>query len=96
VKESLPGQVGPTVDRTGQVEVTSPVVLPATVLAELDDWHVDALVRGPEADFTALVDRLARRWPVELVEAPPLGRRLRSADELGLLEALSIAFRPGA
>jgi 2-C-methyl-D-erythritol 4-phosphate cytidylyltransferase len=94
VKESLPGQVGPTVDRAGLVEVTSPVVLPATVLAELDDGRLDALVRGPAADFSALVDRLARRWPVELVEAPPLGRRLRSADELGLLEALSAAVRP--
>ena len=91
VKESGPGQLGATVDRSALVEVTSPVVLPAAVTEALDDGRLEALVRWPEADFATIVDLLARRWPVELVEAPALGRRVRGADDLGLLEALSAA-----
>jgi 2-C-methyl-D-erythritol 4-phosphate cytidylyltransferase len=93
VKESQPGQLGATLDRSGLVEVTSPIVLPAAVVASLDDAALEALVRGPGTEFAALVGELAARWPAALVEAPPLGRRLRSADELGLLEALSISSR---
>jgi 2-C-methyl-D-erythritol 4-phosphate cytidylyltransferase len=91
VKEAGTGQLGATVDRSELVEVTSPVVLPAAVVEALDDGDLEALVRGPAADFATIVDRLARRWPVELVEAPALGRRVRGADDLGLLEALSAA-----
>jgi 2-C-methyl-D-erythritol 4-phosphate cytidylyltransferase len=95
VKEVRPGQLGPTVDRSELVEVASPLVLPAAVVADLDAGDLEALVRGPEAEFAAIVDRLARRWPVRLVESPPVGRRLRNAEDLGLLEAVSTASRAG-
>jgi 2-C-methyl-D-erythritol 4-phosphate cytidylyltransferase len=75
------GMVGDTVDRATLVEVTSPIVLPASV--------VGALERLPVDTFAALVDELRLRWPVELVEAPATGRRVHSADEVGVLEALS-------
>jgi 2-C-methyl-D-erythritol 4-phosphate cytidylyltransferase len=95
VKEALPDRLGATVDRAALVEVTSPVVLPPAVLDALDAGQLEALVRGPEADFAAIVDRLARRWPVELVEAPTLGRRVRAAEDLGLVEAISAAIPAG-
>jgi 2-C-methyl-D-erythritol 4-phosphate cytidylyltransferase len=94
VKEAGDGQLGATLDRSELVEVTSPVVLPPAVTDALDDGQLEALVRGPDADFATIVDRLARRWPVELVEAPPLGRRVRAADDLGVLESVSIAASP--
>jgi 2-C-methyl-D-erythritol 4-phosphate cytidylyltransferase len=77
------GMVGDTVDRATLVEVTSPIALPASV--------VGALERLPLDPFAVLVDELRRRWPVELVEAPAVGRRVHSADEVGVLEALSAA-----
>ena len=81
VKQVASGFVGDTVDRSGLLAVASPVVLPAAVVA--------ALPRLPSNDFAALVEDLAARFPVRYVEAPPEGRRVASADDIRLLEALT-------
>ncbi len=82
VKSVTAGAIGGTVDRDSLLAVTSPVVLPAPVAAELTDWP-DA------ADFAALVMTLRRRFPVRLVEAPPLGRRVEDPSALLVLEAFA-------
>lgn len=80
IKAVAGGRVGATVDRDALVTVTSPVVLPAAVVASVDDW--------PEVDdLTALVTRLRDRFEVELVEAPSLGRRVEDESAVLLLEA---------
>jgi 2-C-methyl-D-erythritol 4-phosphate cytidylyltransferase len=72
--------VGATVDRESLWAVTSPVVLPASVVAALEDWpDVD--------DFGALVSALRDRFPVTFVEAPPLARRVEDESAIRLLEA---------
>ena len=76
--------LGETLDRDALVAVTSPVVLPATVVGALD-----AMPAGDLADFAELVVRLRQRWPVLLREAPPEGRRVSSADDLAVLAALT-------
>jgi 2-C-methyl-D-erythritol 4-phosphate cytidylyltransferase len=81
VKVVTDGEVGETVDRDELVAVASPVVLPASVVA--------ALGALPTTDFVALVEELRRRYPVELVEAPPSARRIGSVDDLRVLEALT-------
>ena len=81
VKVVADGVVGETIDRDELVGVASPVVLPPSVVAALDGL--------PGTDFVALVDALRRRYPVELVEAPPEARRIGSEDDLRLLEALT-------
>ena len=81
VKVVTEGVVGETVDRDALLTVASPVVLPATVVASLG-----AL---PSTDFATLVSQLRGRYPVELVEAPPAARRVASADDLRVLEALT-------
>ena len=74
--------VGRTVDRTGLLAVTSPVVLPPTVLGGLPG--------GPGSDLAALVARLvADGVEVDLVEAPAAGRRVGTEDDLRVLEALT-------
>lgn len=83
VKVVEDGLVGETVDREGLVAVASPIVLPPEVVASLD-----AL---PSSDFVALVTELRRRYPVELVEAPPAARRVGSEDDVRVLEALTRA-----
>lgn len=75
------GLVGETLDRDALVSVASPVVLPAGVVAALDGL--------PSTDFVALVDALRRRYPVELLETPPAARRIGSAEDLRVLEALT-------
>jgi 2-C-methyl-D-erythritol 4-phosphate cytidylyltransferase len=89
VKVVEDGVVGETLDRDGLVVVASPVVLPPSVVAALDGL--------PTTDFAALVAALRARSdvPVELLEAPPAARRLGSADDLPLLEALTSGERPG-
>ncbi len=72
--------VGETVDRADLVAVASPVVLPAAVVAELDDWP-------SFDDLAALVSRLRERFPVSFLEAPALGRRVGDESDLKLLEA---------
>ncbi|WP_395690861.1 2-C-methyl-D-erythritol 4-phosphate cytidylyltransferase [Nocardioides sp.] len=81
VKVVAEGLVGETVDRAGLVAVASPVVLPPSVVAALDG--------PPSTDPVALVAGLRRRFPVELVEAPPAARRVGSEEDLRVLEALT-------
>jgi 2-C-methyl-D-erythritol 4-phosphate cytidylyltransferase len=83
VKVVADGLVGETVDRGALVAVASPIVLPPGV--------VDALDGLPTDDFVELVADLRRRFPVELVEAPPSARRVGSPDDLAVLEALTTA-----
>ncbi len=55
--------------------VVSPVVLPAAVVGELDDW--------PDLDdVPAWVASLRQRWPLTYVEAAADARRVRSEDDL--------------
>ena len=81
VKVVEDGVVGETVDRAGLVAVASPVVLPASVVAALEGL--------PSTDFVDLVAALRRRFPVELVEAPPSARRVASEADVRVLEALT-------
>jgi 2-C-methyl-D-erythritol 4-phosphate cytidylyltransferase len=81
VKSVAGGVVGETVDREGLWTVTSPVVLPAGVVADLDAW--------PDDDFAGLVSRLRERYDVRFLEAPALGRRVDDESSLALLEALA-------
>jgi 2-C-methyl-D-erythritol 4-phosphate cytidylyltransferase len=74
-------RVGETVDRDGLWAPSSPVVLPPSVVRALDDF--------PGQDLAAVVARLREDHRVETVEAPPEARRVTSADELALLEALT-------
>jgi 2-C-methyl-D-erythritol 4-phosphate cytidylyltransferase len=83
VKEYDGATVGATVDREGLVCVTSPVVLPAAVVAALDGLDTD--------DFAALVADLSRRFPVRHLPAPSLGRRIVGESDLEILVALSRA-----
>ena len=74
--------VGATVDRDDYVIVCSPVVLPARVVA--------ALEQSPEfADFASLVATLREGSAVRLLQAPPLARRVARESDLVVLEALS-------
>ncbi len=75
--------LGAACDRDDLICVTSPVVLPAGVVAALDRIEVGDLAR--------FVAELARTFPVRYVEAPTLGRRIGEQNELELLEALSEA-----
>ena len=81
VKTVREGLVGATVDRSGLVSVCSPIVLPASVCA--------ALEAPPHGWFAEIVARLRVVADVRLVEAPPAGRRVASADDVRLLEALT-------
>ena len=81
VKELRDGLVGDTVDRAGLLQVVSPVVLPAAVVAALDGV--------PTTDFAALVAELAQRFPVETLEAPAEARRVADEADLRVLEALT-------
>jgi len=81
VKTVADGLVGETVDRASLIAVASPVVLPPSVVA--------ALPGLPSLDFAALVAALRERFPLELVEAPPEGRRVSSVEDVRLLEALT-------
>ncbi|MGN6780524.1 MAG: 2-C-methyl-D-erythritol 4-phosphate cytidylyltransferase [Marmoricola sp.] len=78
------GALGATVDREALVEITSPVVLPPAVVALLEGL--------PESSLTDVVDACRQRWPLELVTAPPLGRRVHDTEELAVLEALSLTL----
>ena len=76
------GAVGETVDREALWAVTSPIVLPASVVAQLDDW--------PDTDdVTALVARLREQFSVSFLEAPALGRRVEDESAVALLADLA-------
>lgn len=81
VKHVEDGTVGATVDREDLLVVTSPVVLPASVVVALDGL--------PSTDFATLVAALAERFRVITVEAPPAGRRVTSPEDVRVLEALT-------
>lgn len=82
VKQVRDGVVGATVDRETLLSVASPIVLPASVVAALDDL--------PDLDFPALVTALAQRFPVELVQAPSSARRVHTVEDVAVLEALTV------
>lgn len=73
--------VGMGPDREDLLVVTSPVVLPAGVVAALDEL--------PSDDFGVLVAWLAERFPVLTRQAPPEGRRVAGVDDVAVLEALT-------
>lgn len=85
VKELVEGpdvpRVGDTLDRDGLRRLASPLVLPAGVCAGLDDW--------PSIDFRVALADLRRERDVALVTAPAGARRVRTAEDLALLEALT-------
>jgi 2-C-methyl-D-erythritol 4-phosphate cytidylyltransferase len=81
VKRREGDALGETVDRSGLRAVTSPVVIPAAVLAGFEE--LDA------SDFPALVADLADRGELGWLEAPALGRRVVDRADLAVLEALS-------
>ena len=81
VKAEADGVIGDTVDRSGLLAVTSPVVLPATVVAGLSGW--------PSFDDLAdLVVALREEHEITFLEAPALGRRVTDESDLPLIEAL--------
>jgi 2-C-methyl-D-erythritol 4-phosphate cytidylyltransferase len=81
VKRLHHDRVGETVDRGELLQVVSPVVLPAAVVATLDGL--------PTTDFAGLVAELARRFPVETLAAPAEARRVADESDLRVLEALT-------
>lgn len=83
VKTRDGADLGATVDRDGLRAVATPVVIPSETLARIE--ALDA------ADLTALVADLALLGPIEWIEAPAIARRIVSADDVAVLEALSRA-----
>ena len=81
VKTVADGLVGDTIDRADLVEVTSPIVLPPAVVATFE--------RAPSGDFATIASELAARFPVVMVQAPAVGRRVADPDDVRLLEALT-------
>lgn len=73
--------LGATLDRDGLRQVASPVVIPAAVLAAMED--------PGERGLAGLVEELSQRAPVLWVQAPALAGRVRSPGDLPVLEALS-------
>jgi 2-C-methyl-D-erythritol 4-phosphate cytidylyltransferase len=81
VKQREGDLLGATVDRTTLRAVLSPVVIPAAVLAGLEDLDT--------SDFAGLVAGLAAEHPITWLAAPPLARRIADTAGLVVLEALS-------
>ncbi len=80
------GALGATVDRAELLAVASPVVIPAAVLATLEEQ--------PDLDDLAdLVVALRRDHEVTFLDAPPEARRVADESDVRLLEAL---LPPGA
>ena len=75
----LPGDAGEGDADDARRDVVSPIVLPAAVVAELDDW--------PDLDdVPAWVESLRSRWPVTFLEAPANARRVAGEDDLAGLD----------
>ncbi len=81
VKEYDGDLLGVTVPREGLMCVTSPVVLPATVIATLEELGTD--------DLPGFVAELTGRFPVKYLPAPALGRRITDETDLRILSAAS-------
>jgi 2-C-methyl-D-erythritol 4-phosphate cytidylyltransferase len=73
--------LGESVDRSGLRAVTSPVVIPAAVVAALP-------ALPPTDDIADLVTALRAEHEVRFLEAPPAGRRVVDESDLRLLAAL--------
>jgi 2-C-methyl-D-erythritol 4-phosphate cytidylyltransferase len=82
VKKADGEVLGETVDRSDLVAVTSPVVIPASVVATL------AALPGTD-DLADLVASLREAHEVVLIEAPPQGRRVSDDSDLRLVESLA-------
>jgi 2-C-methyl-D-erythritol 4-phosphate cytidylyltransferase len=82
VKVVSDGLVGDTLDRDNLLAITSPLVVPAGVVA--------ALARRPVSDLArAVADLAAAGHPVETLPAPTEGRRVTSTDDVRLLGTLT-------
>ncbi len=84
VKVVTDARVGETLDRDDLVAITSPLVLPAGVVARLDHRPATDLAR-------AVADLAAAGHRVRMVEAPSEGRRVSTVEDVRLLEALTSA-----
>ena len=84
VKVVAGDRVGLTLDREELVIVTSPLVIPAHIVAALAD--------PPSPDLARAVAELAATGHgVETAAAPAEGRRVSSAEDVRLLDALTAA-----
>lgn len=82
VKVIADHRVGRTLDRASLMAVTSPLVIPAGVVVELAE--------RPSVDLArAVADLVATGHHVETSEAPAEGRRVSSAEDILLLDALT-------
>lgn len=86
VKVVTDGMVGETVDRDGLVSISSPVVLPGSVVATLD--------QPPTLDVVRLLAGLRDRFPVSFLEAPASSARVASVEEVRALERLTMPAQP--
>ena len=82
VKVVADGRVAETLDRDDLVAITSPLVLPAAVVARLDHRPASDLAR-------AVADLAAAGHGVRLVPAPSEGRRVGSVEDVRVLAALT-------
>jgi len=74
--------VGATLDREALLSVTSPLVVPAAVLAGMPE--------RPDVDLARAVgDLVAAGHAVETIAAPPEGRRVASPEDVRVLDALT-------
>ena len=80
VKHVETGVLGETLDRDRLRALCAPVVIPADVVGRLDGWPTD---------LASLVARLAGLVGVRLEEGPPEIRRVTSAEDVRVLEALT-------
>ncbi len=85
VKVVADGRTGGTVDRDDLLAVTSPLVLPAHVMAQLD--------RRPVTDLAqAVADLAAAGHRVVPLPAPSEGRRVASVEDVRVLDARTSAL----
>lgn len=73
--------VGATLDREAVRHLASPLVLPARVLAGIDDW--------PASDFVRALASLRAEHEVSLVEGPATAMRVHDLAGLARLELLT-------
>jgi len=85
IKVDLGDRLGETIDRSTLREITSPIVLPARVVADLSEL--------PSGDFAAIVAAL-ESFGVRELDAPAMSRRIRTAEDIPVLEALGRPSRP--